>query len=120
LLNGEIALYGAESLEKLGISRIEIIKELITILKSGDVKKQIYAAKALGNIGKSSKEAIKALVEEFTKKRILKINEDLECAIIYSFGKIGDIKEKTFINSYLKKYKNNIEKASINKVRYLT
>jgi hypothetical protein len=71
LLNGEIAFYGVESLEKLGISRIEIIKELITILKSGDVKKQIYAAKALGNIGKSSKSAIKALVEEFTKKRIV-------------------------------------------------
>jgi hypothetical protein len=37
LLNGEIALYGAESLERLGIPRIEIIVELITILKSGDV-----------------------------------------------------------------------------------
>jgi hypothetical protein len=71
LLNGEIALYGAESLDRLGIARIEIIEELIAILKSGEVKKQIYAAKALGNIGKNSKAAIKALVEEFTKKRIV-------------------------------------------------
>jgi HEAT repeat protein len=119
-MNGEIALYGAESLERLGIPRKEIIEELIVILKSGDEKMQIYAAKALGNIGKSSKAAIKALVEEFTKKRIVKINEDLECAIVYSFGKIGDIKEKTFINSYLKKYKKYIETGSINKIRYLT
>jgi hypothetical protein len=102
LLNGEIALYGAESLEKLGISRIEIIEELISILKSGDVKKQIYAAKALGNIGKSSKTAIITLIKEFKKKRIVKINEDLECAIDKSFGKIGDIKEKNFVNSYFK------------------
>jgi hypothetical protein len=39
MLNGEIALYVAESLERLGISRIEIIEELITILKYGDVSK---------------------------------------------------------------------------------
>jgi HEAT repeat protein len=38
----------------LGVPKIELIKELIAILKSGDVTKQIYAAKALGNIGKSS------------------------------------------------------------------
>jgi hypothetical protein len=54
LLNGEIALYVTESLERLGISKIDIIDELINILKTGQIKKQIYAAKALGNIGKSS------------------------------------------------------------------
>jgi hypothetical protein len=82
---------------------------LIGFLKSGDAKKQVYAAKAIGNIGKNSKEAIKALVYEFTKKRVMKINEVFECAIVYSLGKIGFIKDSYMIKIYFLKYQKYIE-----------
>ncbi len=54
LLNGEIACNAGESLEQLGILKEDIIIELIAILKSGDIKNKIYAAKALGNLGRGS------------------------------------------------------------------
>jgi hypothetical protein len=48
LLNGEIAIYGVETLERLGIPKINIKDELINILKSRELSRQIYAAKVLG------------------------------------------------------------------------
>jgi hypothetical protein len=50
----------------LGIPKKDIIDELINILKSGEISKQIYAAKALGNIGKGSEAATYALNDKLT------------------------------------------------------
>jgi hypothetical protein len=77
---------------------------LIKFLKSGEISQQIYAAKALGNIGKNSKEATEALIKELTKNWIIKINEDLEFNIVTSIGEIGGKTNINILNLFLKKY----------------
>jgi hypothetical protein len=77
---------------------------LIIILKSGELSKQIYAAKALGNIGQNSKAATEALIKELTKNWVIRINEELEYNIVFSLGKIGGTTNINSYNPFIKKF----------------
>jgi hypothetical protein len=91
---------------------------LIVILKSGETSMQIYAAKALGNIGKNSKAAIEALIIELTKNWLIKIDDELEYNIVISLGNIRGGNNINMLNPFIEKFIKYIKKCDNYKYTY--